>query len=379
MRIAISLISSVDYGGVTYARNLILALAENDKLNKYYIYAANPELFQEIPQQDNFFFKKCKINHKSLLVRFLWEQFILPYHLSRIKADLLFTAKNITVFFAPCKAVIAIQNMEPFFFTRYDNDWKLNIRSYLKKFFSEMSLRRAEGVISVSAFSRRSIEKVYPGVKDKITVIYNGNPLQGVSISDDSEPGQKPYFLSSSKFVAYANQLNLVNGYVLLNRKVKDLPPLWLVGGKFDNKYFNKINNFVKENGLEQKIIILGFLPYERLIKLYRKSSLFLFPSTLEACPQTLIEAMSCGASIVASCSEPMPEICVDAAVYFDPYSPEDICDKIEEVYLNTGLREKLSKLALERSRFFDWNRIAVETIDFFHRIAVDKKTQGVA
>lgn len=369
MRIAVSLISSVNYGGVTYAKNLILALAKNDKSNQYYIYAANPELFQEIQKQGNLILKKCKINYKSFFTRLFWEQFVLPLHLRQIKADLLFTTKNMAVFFAPCKTVIAIQNMEPFFFNRYNNDWKLDIRSWLKRLFGKLSLKKAKGIIVVSAFSRRVIEKDYPGVKDKLRVIYNGNPLQGISINDDSEPCQKPYFLSSSKFVAYANQLNLVKGYALLNKRIKYLPTLWLAGGRFDNKYFNKIEGFVKENNLEKKVIFLGFLPYARLIRLYRQSSLFLFPSTLEACPQTLIEAMCCGASIVASRSEPMPEICLNAAVYFDPYSPVDICNKIEEVYLNNSLRLNLGKLAQERCRFFDWNKIAVEMVVFFQQI----------
>ena len=95
------------------------------------------------------------------------------------------------------------------------------------------------------------------------------------------------------------------------------------------------------------------------MVQLYSRASGFVFPSTLEACPQTLIEAMSCGVPIAASNAMLMPEICEGAANYFEPMDPYDIAAKIEMLLFDEKLREHFKKTSLKRSKFFDWEKSA--------------------
>ena len=99
-------------------------------------------------------------------------------------------------------------------------------------------------------------------------------------------------------------------------------------------------------------------------------ASAFLFPSILEACPQTLIEAMTFGLPIAASISPFMPEICRDAAVYFNPSEPEDIAAKIDMLLTNKTLKENLSEKALARCAFFNWDKTASELIRVFQKVS---------
>jgi len=59
---------------------------------------------------------------------------------------------------------------------------------------------------------------------------------------------------------------------------------------------------------------------------------LFIFQSTCENCPNTLIEALAAGLPIACSSSGVMPEIAGDAAVYFDPFDPDDIGRAIRKI-----------------------------------------------
>ena len=88
-----------------------------------------------------------------------------------------------------------------------------------------------------------------------------------------------------------------------------------------------------------------------------------MYPSTCENCPNILIEAMACGAPILSSNIEPMPEICQDAAVYFDPFKPQDISEKIKKVLFDNNLIQNLKQLSLKRANCFSWDETAKKTL----------------
>lgn len=364
MRIAISTLSGVGYGGLTYFKNILPALAKVDKINEYVIFMREQRSNDFKIKQRNFHFVKWKNGWESQLSRFLLEQFILPFKLKKLEIDILFTAKNLNIFLSPVKTVIAIRNMEPLCYRQYKNDWKLDIISFIRNLLTGISMKKADRIIAVSEFTRKYLAENYPHIKHKLYVVYNGNPVVNKKRKHipNYDVNQK-YLLTSSKYVAYANQYNLLKGYALLRDEMDDLPPLWMAGGVLDKKYFKKVQKFIEENRLMDKVKILGLLPHEELLELYSKAAAFIFPSTLEACPQTLIEAMACGVPIATSNIGPMPEICDNAAVYFDPLDARDIAEKIRILLMNDSLREKLRKAALERCQFFDWDKTAIETI----------------
>ena len=369
MKIALSLLSGVSYGGTTYFRNLIPALAKTDRINEYHIFVQKGNsLFRNI-NQDNFVFHECSSCTHSAFIRLIWEQFILPKELKKRKIDIMFTAKNANILFAGCKTIVSVRNMEPLCYKNYKNHWMLNVFSWLRKELTRISIKKADRIIAVSESTRKYLERFSPDVSKKIDVIYNGNPVTSDSLDTGAGNEKSDFLLSVSKFVAYANQFNLIEGYALLDRRKKDLPPLWLAGGVHDTAYFQKIRKLIMERDLTEKIKILGLISHERLIKLYSNASAFLFPSILEACPQTLIEAMACGVPIAASKVPPMPEICERAAIYFDPLDKNDIAEKIDLLLTDEGLRNSLKKASLERCNFFDWDKTASELVNVFEKV----------
>lgn len=366
MKIALSLLSGISYGGVTYFNNLIPALAKIDKLNEYHIFVYKNNKLPERVNQDNFFFQVCPDGVHSVYMRFFWEQLILPMELKKRKIDIMFTAKNANIILAPCKTIISIRNMEPLCYKNYENHWILNVFSWLMRKFTLISINNADRIIAVSQSVKNYLENLRPGIGDKVNVIYNGNPVLKESFKNPGYNKTTPFILSASKFVAYANQLNLIEGYAQLYEKNKDLPPLWLAGGILDKVYFEKIKKIIAKKNLKNKIVFLGLIPHEHLIELYSQAHAFIYPSTLEACPQTLIEAMACGVPIASSNVPPMPEICETAAIYFDPYDKNDIAEKIDSILSDENLRDHLRKTALERSQFFDWEKTAADLVKVF-------------
>lgn len=369
MKIAISTLSGVSYGGTTYFSNLIPALAKVDKYNKYHVFTHSGSDLSETINQENFFFHEYPAKPRSAFMRLFREQLILPMELKKRKIDIMFTAKNANIIFAPCKTIISIRNMEPLCYKNYENQWILNVFSWLRRKFTLISINNADRIIAVSQSVKNYLENLRPGIGDKVNIIYNGNPVTKKSLNKNVYNKPPPFILSASKFVAYANQLNLIEGYALLYEKNKDLPPLWLAGGILDKVYFEKIKKVITKRNITDKIKFLGLIPHEHLIELCSQAHAFIYPSTLESCPQTLIEAMACGVPIASSNVPPMPEICETAAIYFDPYDKNDIAEKIDSILFDESLRKRLRKTALERSRFFDWGKTAADLVKVFEMV----------
>jgi len=367
MRIGMSTLSGVSYGGITYFRRFIPELAKIDASNEYHIFVPKGDRLFKTIQQENFHFHECPLSTHSPLLRMLWEQCILPGKVKKNRIDIFFTAKNANILFVSCKTIVAIRNMEPFCYRQYKNHWKLNLFSWLRGELSKISVKKADRIIAVSRFAKSVIERIFPGIGERTDVVYNGGLREPVK--SDTDNGRPKLLLSSSKFVAYANQLSLVEAYALLYRRRKDVPPLWLVGGVHDTVYFDKVQRLIKERKLTDKIKILGLIPHEELMQLYAQALAFVFPSTLEACPHTLIEAMAHGLPIAASQTEPMPEICEDAAAYFDPFKAEDIAEKMQATLFDDRLRDRLQRASLERCQFFDWEKTASEMVNIFCKV----------
>jgi len=370
IKIAISLLSGVGYGSVTYFQNLIPALAEVDKNNEYHIFIQRDNPLLKLINQENFIFHRFLLNARFSFIRHFWEQIIMPIELKKLKIDIMFTAKNANILLAPCKTVTSIRNMEPLCYRKYKNDWKLNFFSYFRYLITKISVKKAHRIVAVSGFVKSCLEERFPEAAHKIDVVYNGNPAMDQINKSNLDRGNGRFLLSASKFVAYANQFNLVQGYFELFKENKDLPSLWIAGGVLDKHYFKMIMKFIKENDLENKVIILGLVSHERLKQLYANALAFLFPSTLEACPQTLIEVMTYGIPIAAANVPPMPEICENAALYFEPYNKKDISDKIKQILTNKDLRNSLKEASLMRCKFFSWQKTARQLEGLFSNIA---------
>ncbi|SVE58348.1 uncharacterized protein METZ01_LOCUS511202, partial [marine metagenome] len=228
MKIALSTLSGISYGGVTFYINLIPALSRADISNQYIIFSTKKG--NQLFGINNRNFKCVIVNNivKYPIFRFFWEQCVLPFKLKKMNIDIYYSAKNINILFSPVKTIIAIRNMEPFFYKQYINRLSLNIYSFLRYYFTRISMIRANKIIVVSEYTKKYLGQNYPNIKHKLHLVYNGNPVLIESRNNKKIYQVKgDYILTASKFVPYANQLSLLKGYNYLNNQIDDLPPLW--------------------------------------------------------------------------------------------------------------------------------------------------------
>jgi glycosyltransferase involved in cell wall biosynthesis len=82
------------------------------------------------------------------------------------------------------------------------------------------------------------------------------------------------------------------------------------------------------------------------------------------------LEAMACGAPVVASNVSSLPEVVGDAAVLVHPENVFDIARGIRDVLLDEPLRAKLIRRGRERASRFSWERTARQVLEIYHETA---------
>ncbi len=104
-------------------------------------------------------------------------------------------------------------------------------------------------------------------------------------------------------------------------------------------------------------IVEMGSIPYRSLHHLYRACHIYVTPAYAESFAHPLVEAMSSGLPVVASDLPVHREICGRAAVYFPPFSAEDLATAVARVETDHGLAAKLSQAGLRRAKDFSWEK----------------------
>ena len=371
MRIAINALSAVAGGGVTYLNQLFKYLSEIDRNNDYLIITTKKGKGVLVASYKNFQVLSFKFPSISPVFRIFWEQFYLWYILKKNKVTILYAPANIGLIFSSIPTVLMIQTVAPF---DYEMIKKQNVYYRLKfnllRILTSLSIKKARNVIFISDKARKELSHYYKLQKDNTSLIYHGRSeifkpdLDSRRLMEIKQKyGLDEFILYVSNIYKYKNFFELILAFSLIKDKINPNLKLVLVGKNFDDQYTELLKTFVINEGMEDRIIFYGHIPYEELPYFYATCRLFLYPSTCENCPNILIEAMACGSPILASNIEPMPEICQDAAIYFNPFSPHDIAEKIQTVLSNNILLQELKQRSLERVSHFSWEETARKTL----------------
>jgi len=285
----------------------------------------------------------------------IWEQIELPLFAKRKKAIILNPGNSGPVFYDKNITVI------------HDLLWLKYPKSYSKMFLKWYSfmipklVKNSLRIITVSQTSKRDIVKYFNILEDKVSVVYPGvdtNLFKPLNLERENFI----LWIGSAKF--YKNIYGLINAYRILLFDYKIPYKLFIVG--FD---LSKIKLKVEEE-LKENINFIENVNDEVLLNLYNHASVFVFPSFYEGFGLPPLEAMACGCPVIVSKAGSLPEVCGDAAIYCNPYDPQDIARLIYEVITSKELRNFLVKKGLERVKLFSWDKTAKEIINIIEELS---------
>ena len=292
---------------------------------------------------------------KNLAFRIIIEQFVIPVLFISYNIKKLHSVGNVAPLILGKRNIVTVHDI---YFIHDPKRFSFLKNIYLL-IFVRKSIKISEHIITVSNETKLDILKKYdPGI-EKISVIYEGYTK--------SEPVKKltnigiksQYFLFVGTIEPGKNIEGLLKGFAPLGKKYE----LVIVGKK--GWGYQKIPEIIRSHCIENSVIFTGYVSDSVLATLYKNSISLILPSFHEGFGLPIIEAMSYGCPVCCSNTSCFPEIAADAALYFDPYKPDDICRCLKRV-TEQSIRGKLIKNGYENVKRFSWERCAEKTIEVY-------------
>ena len=318
---------------------------------------------------------------RSLAHQVWWQFRSLPKEARRSECDLLFATDASTVCgFRPF--VVMSQDMlsyEPEQMRHYGLSVK-RLRLIVIRVIQNGAMKNANGVIFLTNYAAKVIQGV-TGKLRRVSIIPHGvgaNFQQTTSGGEwPNNPGKEIRCVYVSNAAMYKHQWVVVKAIGELRRRGQNVC-LLLVGGGAGRARRIMDAAIAETDPRGEFIKCKEFVAQDEIPSLLAKADLFVFASSCENLPVTLLEAMAGGLPIACSDRGPMPEVMQDGGVYFDPESCASISAAIERIIKNRELRISIARRAKELSQQYSWARCANETWAFIYRIYNTSKQGGV-
>jgi len=229
--------------------------------------------------------------------------------------------------------------------------------------------RRADGIICVSEHTARDAVRLLDLPREKLTVIPNGvDPIyRSQPASEDIDRVLAELRLPRGGFLYVGsteprkNLTNLVAGHEELAQRRPNAPPLILLGPDA---------RWASDHGLDALATrAIGYLERAKVRALMAASLALVLPSLEEGFGLPVAEAMAAGLPVVCSRGSALEEVAGDAACFVDPLDPASIALAMERLLDEPSFADGLRKKGLARSRAFDWDLTAAQTLDFYQRV----------
>jgi len=202
------------------------------------------------------------------------------------------------------------------------------------------------------------------GYKGKGNVIGNGVNIKLFSKELEAheriDVRSKYGFSENDIVLVTASRLVKKNGVSDIISALKILPEeykLLIIGsGELEEKLKSQISNLELEN----RAVMIGYIPYETLPKFFKSSDIFIRPSLSEGLGNAFLEAMASGIPVIATAVGGIPDIVSDrkTGIFCEVKNPESISNAVKKLE-DAGLRKTVIENAKIQSASFSWEIIS--------------------
>ncbi|MGB9418546.1 MAG: glycosyltransferase family 1 protein [Acidobacteriaceae bacterium] len=227
--------------------------------------------------------------------------------------------------------------------------------------------QRADIVICVSESARQDLMEIYRVPEARTRLVHHGATPVAETTAAFEDGDARPYVLYVGSRSAYKNFPALMQAF----GKAESARSMRLVvagGGAWSDAE----RAAMAENGLENRVLLLPRVEEAALGALYRGAALFVYPSRYEGFGLPPLEAMSAGCPVLVSRTSSLPEICGDAAYYFDPATKGALEQELERLLGNSTLLGAKVHAGRARVGRYTWESAAAGTLAVY-REALDR------
>ncbi len=241
------------------------------------------------------------------------------------------------------------------------------------------SLRRAQLLLAISEYSRQEAIDALDIHPEKIVTISAGADESFCvrphhTIDEAGLRGRygltKPFLLCTAGFDPRKNIDGLIDAYASLAPEQRQDFQLVLSGKISEDALGEHLGHIKRLRLPPSDVIFTNYVPDDDLISLYNLCHLLIVPSIHEGFGLPAVEAMRCGAPVIASDRTSLPEVVGRRDALFDPASVPSMAAKMSEALSNERFRQSLAAHGPVQARAYTWDAAAKRTLDAFAAMA---------
>lgn len=365
-----------------YSKNLLTAMTQLAEPPELELFTQNnlpdPGLLDELPRLSTGYapawlpIGKRIISHHGLARRALagpWREGRVVHFLSHLDA--------------PCRVgprtVVTVHDLIAQKLAKLYGQGKSDARFRLERWLETRCLYGAAAIVAVSQCSKDDLVDIYGIPAQRIRVIHEAAD-PGLKPVDDPGLRQaamgrhglyhaKPFFLYLGGIDQRKDLNTLLAALSELMEQGLDFV-LALAGKISKDKQYPALIAEIEKQGLKERVRLLGFVPDEDLPALFSACAAFVFPSLYEGFGLPPLEAMACGAPVVAMDASAVPEVVGPAGILLPPGQAGALARALEGILTNPELAGELKEKGRRRAGLFSWSRAAAETLEVYREVA---------
>ncbi len=355
-----------DFGIGTYIQNLVRAIGELDRENRYVLFvgASHDGLLTDLPDNFRTLVERSPVYSVRELAALSWR-------LWRQRLDLYHATHYVLPAVVPCKAVVTIHDIIHLLYPQF-------LPGPLAFLYAQRMIRRGlvrgDQIIAGSQNTKtdlmdyfevdgRKINVVYYGVAERFSVRLEEAALREKLRPFGLEPG---YTLFVGNPKPHKNLDNVVKAFA----RALEIGPadglLVCVGNRQSRDF--KIQVRAERLGIADRVRLLGHVDDDALTALYQGADLFLYPTLYEGFGLPVVEAMASGVAVITSNNSALKEVAEGYAQLVDPLDVEQMGRAIAKCLGDREHREALASLGSKRARDFRWDRTAERTLEVYEK-----------
>ncbi len=278
----------------------------------------------------------------------------------------------------PKKYIVTVLDLIPLVLADMYKAAQPSLRFHFARWLEIRAIKNAALVLAISHNTARDVERLLGVPPERIRVTHLGveqkfftaeivpeaklELKRGLGIED-----QAPLVLYVGGIDQRKNVEVLLQVVHRLNdrrRSVgKSAAKLLMVGRIAQDRQYPNLVSAISRLGLQNDIIMPGFVDDQRLLEIYAGSDLFLYPSLYEGFGLPPLEAMASGIPVVSSNTSCMPEVLESAAMLFDPTDAGAMAEAAEAILNDPNLAATLRGKGKEQASKFTWDKTGEATL----------------
>jgi|TARA_Y100001968_G_C19452490_1_gene769722 glycosyltransferase involved in cell wall biosynthesis len=233
------------------------------------------------------------------------------------------------------------------------------------------NIARATHIVAVSESTASDIIRE-GAAAEKTSVIYQGyepNPgeaSESTTILNHPIASLTPYLLFIGTVQPRKNVEYLIDEFARVSSKIPHR--LIIAGAPGESQH--TVEQKIAEYGLDDKVLLTGFISDEERHTLYKHADIFLYPSLYEGFGLVILEAMSYGVPVITGNNSSLPEAAGDAGIKVDIETQSALGEAILLLINDSHLRQELIEKGLTHCHSFGWEDSARQMMVLYRQLA---------